>query len=177
MKRLAVLGLLFLFTGCIPIAMLRSPEPARGTAITAGGSLIFGSGSSQFAALPYLALARGDGDTELNLSAQFGVRAGLKQRISEGLSFDAGLTVPPFFLINNFTGLPLGIDAGVIWGIEGFYLSPRLQWLGFNIGNQTFSGLLYQVSLGYSQTEWITEFSSLFNSGGALFSVSAALRF
>lgn len=178
MKRFSALLGLVLFTGCIPLAMLRSPEPTKGTAVTAGGSLLFATGGSgQFAVLPYLALARGDGESEFNFSVQFGVRAGLKQRIGDGLSFDAGLTVPPFFLISNFTGLPLGIDAGIIWGLENFYVSPRLEWLGFNIGSQTFSGLLYQLSLGYAQPEWITEFSSLFNSGGAIFSVSAALRF
>ena len=77
--RALVWGLVLLLSACVPVAMLRPPEPARGLEVSAGGSLLnnpFG-GQNPVIALPYLAVAVGDGVLEYNFSVQWGLRGGV----------------------------------------------------------------------------------------------------
>jgi hypothetical protein len=94
--RLLVLLLSLLLAGCFPVAVLRSPEPVRGTELSLGGSLFpapIPYSRYPVWGLPYLGYAWGDGSTEFNLSAQIGPRFGVKQALAPGLSLDAGLTL------------------------------------------------------------------------------------
>lgn len=181
MKRILWLCcLVLLLSSCIPLAMLRPATPTRGTDITVGGSVLIPVGSgATVSGLPYLAFSRGDGDSEFNLSAQLGIRGGIKQKLSDGFSIDAGVTLPFLFLFPSSVGIPFAVDGALIIGLEPFYLSPRIQWLGFGINNSFASGFLYQVAAGYSDPAWIAEVGATFSGqgGGVLLGVSAGLRF
>ena len=160
--------------------MLRPAAPVQGTSITVGGSVLVPVGLSGGAGgLPYLAFARGDGDTEFNISAQLGIRGGIKQKLSDGFSIDAGVTLPFLFLFPSSVGIPIAVDGGVIIGLEPFYLSPRIQWIGFGINNSFASGFLYQVSAGISDPSWIAELGATFSppSAGVLLSISGGFKF
>jgi hypothetical protein len=115
--RALVWGLVLLLSACVPVAMLRPPEPARGLEVSAGGSLLnnpFG-GQNPVIALPYLAVAVGDGVLEYNFSVQWGLRGGVKLGLGPGLALDAGLTVPPAFGegADWSQGVPVVLDG---WG-------------------------------------------------------------
>jgi len=54
-KAVRALGLAFVLSGCLPVAMLRPPEPARGAGFSLGATLMpnpFG-GQSPVLLLPY----------------------------------------------------------------------------------------------------------------------------
>lgn len=74
--------------------------------------------------------------------------------------------------------MPLALDAGLLLGLGGVYLSPRVHWIGFQSQNTSVSGLLYQATLGYAEEGFLGEGSVLFNAqeGAVLFVVSAAVR-
>jgi len=177
---LSLLGLILL-SGCIPVAMLRPAAPENGSSFTVGGSAVvpLASGTIPGAiVLPYLAFARGDGETEFNLSAQLGLRGGIKQKIADGVSLDAGLTIPYILVSGGGTGTPLAIDGGIIVGVDQFYVSPRVQWIGFTVNNSLQGGVLYQVAAGYSDAGLIFELGGTFSGGGGvLLEISAAARF
>jgi hypothetical protein len=181
MKHLIWLGLGLLLSGCIPLAMMRPAAPVHGNDITVGASALIPvvTGSNTGGGfLPYLAFARGDGETEFNLSTQLGIRAGLKQKLTDGFSVDVGAVLPFLFLVTPTVGLPIILDGGLIIGLDAFYLSPRVQWLGFSINNSFASGLLYQVAAGFSDPGWIAEAGvTIVPGSGALITVSGGLRF
>ncbi|WP_027891967.1 hypothetical protein [Calidithermus chliarophilus] len=164
-------------SGCLPVSVLRTPEPVDGSSVSVGLSGVVSTGGGG-GVLPYLAFARGDGETEFNVSAQLGVRAGVKQRLEPGLSLDAGLTLPYVLFVPETVGIPVVVDVGLLAGLEAFYLSPRVQWVGFSVDGQAVSGWVYQLTGGYAFSTYVLELSYLgsFQGGGGLFSLSAAMR-
>jgi hypothetical protein len=178
--RALVVGLVLGLSGCVPVAMLRPPEPARGTEWSLGGTLLanpFG-GQSPVLLLPYLGYAQGDGVWEYNLSLQWGLRGGVKLGLAPGVALDAGLTLPPVLGegADWSQGVPVDLDGGVILGGGGYYLSPRLHLLG--VPGRGW-GLAYQLSAGVYGGEWLGEIGALggFGGAGVLLSLSAAWRF
>ncbi|MEN2982316.1 MAG: hypothetical protein ABDH20_07140 [Thermus sp.] len=171
-------ALVWLLAGCLPVAVLRSPEPVAGRSLVFGMSAVGAQGGAFL--LPYAAYAQGDGSTEYSFSLQLGLRAGLKQALFPGVALDLGLTLPPFV---GQEGLPLAADAGLLLGLGGFYLSPRVHWLGFSSQELNVSGLLYQATLGYAGEGFLGELGVLFvpreNQGATptFFSLSAGVRF
>lgn len=169
---LAVLALAL--AGCLPVAVLRTPEPVSGRSLAFGLSAVGVGGG--VALLPYAAYAEGDGQTEYNLSVQMGFRAGVKRALAPGFSLDMGLTLPPLL---GGDGVPLALDAGLLLGLGDVYLSPRVHWIGFQSQDTSVSGLLYQATLGYAGEGFLGEGSLLFSGqeGGLMLVVSAAARF
>lgn len=175
-----LLALGLLLSGCLPVAVLRTPEPVSGRGLALGFSGVGMQGGAVL--IPYAAYAQGDGQTEYNFSVQLGLRAGLKQALAPGFSLDLGLTLPPLLGNLGGEGVPLALDAGLLLGLGGFYLSPRVHWLGFASQELNVSGFLYQVTLGYAGEGVLGEAGVLFNpravgQEAALFSFSAGVRF
>lgn len=177
--RALALALALVLSGCLPVAMLRPPEPARGAGFSLGATLMpnpFG-GQSPVLLLPYLAYAEGDGTLEYNLSLQWGLRGGVKVGLAPGVALDAGLTLPPALGegADWSRGVPVVLDGGVILGGGGSYLSPRLHLLG--VPGEGW-GLAYQLSAGVYGGEWVGEVGLLggFGGSGVLLSLSAAWR-
>jgi hypothetical protein len=137
-------------------------------------------------ALPYLAVAVGDGVLEYNFSVQWGLRGGVKLGLGPGLALDAGLTVPPLFGADWSQGVPVVLDGGVILGGDGFYFSPRVHLIRaptFTWGGG-FTGwtwqTAWQASLGTYRRDWVAEVGALGGFGGngsLLIHLSAAWRF
>jgi hypothetical protein len=171
----ALAGLLFL-SACVPVAVLRTPQPVSGESLSVGLSGLFSNG--QGVVFPVAYYARGDGETEYNLSAQAGLRLGIKQRLTDSIGLDAGLTVPYVILSPGAAGTPLVLDLGLLIGVGNFYLSPRVDWIGFTAAGQTVSGLIYQFTGGYAFEDFLLELSYLnaFQGGGGLFSLSGAWK-
>ena len=164
--RALALALALVLPGCLPVAMMRPPEPARGAEFSLGATLMpnpFG-GQSPVLLLPYLAHAEGDGTLEYNLSLQWGLRGGVKVGLAPGVALDAGLTLPPALgeVADWSWGVPVVLDGGVILGGLGG------EW-----------GLAYQLSAGVYGGGWVAEVGALGAPGmsGVLFSLSAAWRF
>ena len=182
--RALVWGLVLLLTACVPVAMLRPPEPARGLEVSAGGSLLnnpFG-GQNPVIALPYLAVAVGDGVLEYNFSVQWGLRGGVKLGLGPGLALDAGLTVPPAFGegADWSQGVPVVLDGGAILGGDGFYFSPRVHLIGVPTSGGGSWGWAWQASLGTYRRDWVAEVGALGGfrgNGSLLIHLSAAWRF
>jgi hypothetical protein len=133
--RALVWGLVLLLTACVPVAMLRPPEPARGLEVSVGGSLFNNPFANRdeypIIPLPYLAVAFGDGELEFNFSIQWGLRGGVKLGLGSGLALDAGLTLLPFDEGQWSRGVPVVLDGGVILGGDGFISPPGFTSLGF----------------------------------------------
>jgi hypothetical protein len=184
--RALVWGLVLLLTACVPVAMLRPPEPARGLEVSVGGSLLNNPFANRdqypIMPLPYLAVAQGDGQVEFNFSIQWGLRGGVKLGLGPGLALDAGLTVPPLFGegADWSQGVPVVLDGGLILGGEGIYFSPRVHLIGVpGSGGGTWS-LVWQASLGTYRRDLVAEVGAMggfWYGGGFLFSLSAAWRF
>ncbi|MBW6394055.1 MAG: hypothetical protein ABWJ63_10340 [Thermus sp.] len=149
MRALALLALLL--AGCVPIAVLRSPEPVQGHVFTVGGS-VFPSSQGQYPvwAVPYLGYAGGNGFWELNLSVQGSPRVGGRLKLAPGLSLDGGLSL---LLTSRGSVAFRDVDVGLILGVDRFYFSPRLHALAY--GDR--SDLAFQVSLGYWGEGWVLE--------------------
>ena len=126
--RAPVWGLVLLLTACVPVAMLRPPEPARGLEASLGVSLFANPFASEnrdpVLPLPYLAVAQGDGQVEFNFSIQWGLRGGVKLGLGPGLALDAGLTVPPLFVADWSQGVPVVLDGGSSWAGRGSTFLP-----------------------------------------------------
>jgi hypothetical protein len=184
--RALVWGLLLLLTACVPVAMLRPPEPARGLEVSVGGSVLnnpFGE-QNPVIALPYLAVAFGDGELEYNFSVQWGLRGGVKLGLGPGLALDAGLTVPPAFGegADWSRGVPVVLDGGAILGGDGFYFSPRVLLIPVPTSSGSSWGwawqAAWQASLGTYRRDWVAEVGAMGGFGGGfLLSLSAAWRF
>lgn len=180
--RALVLAFALLLSGCLPVAMLRPPEPARGAEFSLGATLMPNPFANRdrypVLPLPYLAYAEGNGTLEYNLSLQWGLRGGVKVGLAPGVALDAGLTLPPALGegADWSQGVPVVLDGGVILGGGGYYLSPRLHLLG--VPGQGW-GLAYQLSAGVYGGGWVAEVGALGGPGltGVLFSLSAAWRF
>jgi hypothetical protein len=195
--RALVWGLVLLLTACVPVAMLRPPEPARGLEVSVGGSLFNNPFANRdeypIIPLPYLAVAFGDGELEFNFSIQWGLRGGVKLGLGPGLALDAGLTLLPF---DEGQWPFLDLDGGVILGGEGFYFSPRVHLIprvyisgyflpSFYIDWDTWY-LAWQASLGTYRQDWAAEIGILTRTlgfegagvdGGSRIYLSAAWRF
>jgi hypothetical protein len=176
MKKLVPLLTVLVLSGCVPVAVLRTPEVTSGQSLSFGLSALFSQG--QFGVIPVFSYAQGDGEREYNLSAQTGLRLGVKQRLADGLSLDAGTTVPYVIFSSDSTGIPLALDLGLLAGVEQFYFSPRVHLIGFVTNNQSFSGWIYQLTGGYAFEGFVLELSYLgsFQGSGSLFSISGAMR-
>jgi hypothetical protein len=176
MKRLFMAAvLLWGLVGCIPVSTLRDPRPAQGTQFTVGGSLAFSPGAEGgAAAVPLVAIARGDGQTEINATAQlFGGRLGLKQRLANDLSLDLGVTLP-LILPTNSNEWPIALDVGIIAGLGPVYISPRVLWMG-----SSSDSLGAQFSIGYATQGFIFEFSATGNGDfdSSILAFSGGIRF
>ncbi|GAB5602948.1 hypothetical protein FJNA_14730 [Thermus sp. FJN-A] len=178
--RIFAVALALFLSGCFPVAMLRTPEPARGAAFSLGATLMpnpFG-GQTTVLLLPYLGYAEGDGTWEYNLSLQWGLRGGVKLGLAPGVSLDGGLTLPLALGegADWSQGVPVVLDGGVILGGGGSYVSPRLHLIG--VPGKGW-GLAYQLSAGMYGGEWIGEVGAMGGPGmaGWLLSLSAAWRF
>lgn len=126
--RALALALALVLPGCLPVAMLRPPEPARGAEFSLGATLMpnpFG-GQSPVLLLPYLAHAEGDGTLEYNLSLQWGLRGGVKVGLAPGVALDAGLTLPPALgeVADWSWGVPVVLDGGSSWAGEATTSRP-----------------------------------------------------
>ena len=181
--RALIWGLVLLLTACFLVAMLRPPEPAKGLEVSAGGSLLnnpFG-GQDPVTALPYLAVAQGDGQVEFNFSIQWGLRGGVKLGLGPGLALDAGLTVPPLFGADWSQGVPVVLDGGAILGGDGFYFSPRVHLIRAPTPGGGSWGwawqAAWQASLGTYRRDWVAEVGALGGFGRLLVHLSAAWRF
>jgi hypothetical protein len=171
--------------------MLRPPEPARGLEVSVGGSLFanpsFGDppwGQNPVIALPYLAVAQGDGEVEYNFSIQWGLRGGVKLGLGPGLALDAGLTVPltvPLLFRERADWVPVVLDGGAILGGDGFYFSPRVLLIGvLTFGGGSWEVWAWQASLGTYRRDWVAEVGAMGGfrgDGGLLIHLSAAWRF
>ncbi|MEZ0348983.1 MAG: hypothetical protein ABWJ90_10850 [Thermus sp.] len=129
--RALLAGLLLFLAGCLPVAVLRDPEPVRGVAFSVGGSLFPSlSPGSQYPvwALPYVALAQGDGRWEWNLSLQWSLRLGGKVALAEGFSLDGGLSLWP----SGEGQRAFSADLGLLLGGGGgtFPLEATWPWTG-----------------------------------------------
>jgi hypothetical protein len=191
--RALVWGLVLLLTACFPVAMLRPPEPTKGLEVSAGGSLLNNPfeapfwGQNPVIALPYLAVAQGDGEVEFNFSIQWGLRGGVKLGLGPGLALDAGLTVPltvPLLFregVREGAGwVPVVLDGGAILGGDGFYFSPRVHLIGVPTSGGGSWGWAWQASLGTYRRDWVAEVGALGGfrgNGGLLIHLSAAWRF
>jgi hypothetical protein len=179
--RALVWGLVLLLTACVPVAMLRPPEPARGLEASLGVTLFanpFASGNRDpVLPLPYLAVAQGDGQVEFNFSIQWGLRGGVKLGLGPGLALDAGLTVPPLFVADWSQGVPVVLDGGAILGGDGFYFSPRVHLIGVPTPSGGSWGWAWQASLGTYRRDWVAEVGALGGLGRLLIHLSAAWRF
>jgi len=189
--RAMVWGLVLLLTACFPVAMLRPPEPARGLEVSVGGSLFanpsFGDppwGQNPVIALPYLAVAQGDGEVEYNFSIQWGLRGGVKLGLGPGLALDAGLTVPltvPLLFREGADWVPVVLDGGAILGGDGFYFSPRVLLIGvLTFGGGSWEVWAWQASLGTYRRDWVAEVGAMGGfrgNEGLLIHLSAAWRF
>jgi len=195
--RALVWGLVLLLTACVPVAMLRPPEPARGLEVSVGGSLFNNPFANRdeypIIPLPYLAVAFGYGELEFNFSIQWGLRGGVKLGLGPGLALDAGLTLLP---LDEGQWPFLDLDGGVILGGEGFYFSPRVHLIprvyisgyflpSFYIDWDTWY-LAWQASLGTYRQDWAAEIGILTRTlgfegsgvdGGSRIYLSAAWRF
>lgn len=173
--RVFLAAMALVLAGCLPVAVLRTPEPVSGRSLAFGLSAVGVEGGVVF--IPYAAYAQGDGQTEYNFSVQMGFRAGIKHALAPGFSLDMGLT-PPLLLGGG--GVLLALDAGLLVGLGDVYLSPRVHWIGlFQSQNTSVAGLLYQATLGYAGEGFLGEGSILFSGqqGGLVLVVSAAARF
>jgi len=184
--RALVWGLVLLLSACFPVAMLRPPEPARGLEVSVGGSLLNNSfgGQDPVTALPYLAVAQGDGQVEFNFSIQWGLRGGVKLGLGPGLALDAGLTVPltvPLLFREGADWVPVVLDGGAILGGDGFYFSPRVLLIGvLTFGGGSWEVWAWQASLGTYRRDWVAEVGAMGGfrgNGGLLIHLSAAWRF
>jgi hypothetical protein len=184
--RALVWGLVLLLSACVPVAMLRPPEPARGLEASLGASLFANPFANQdqypVLLLPYLAVAQGDGQVEFNFSIQWGLRGGVKLGLGPGLALDAGLTVPPLFGegADWSQGVPVVLDGGAILGGDGFYFSPRVHLIGVPTSGGGSWGWAWQASLGTYRRDWVAEVGALGGFGGngsLLIHLSAAWRF
>jgi hypothetical protein len=183
--RALVWGLVLLLSACVPVAMLRPPEPARGLEASLGVSLSANPFANQdpVRLLPYLAVAVGDGELEYNFSIQWGLRGGVKLGLGPGLALDAGLTVPPLFgeRADWSKGAPVVLDGGAILGGDGFYFSPRVHRIGIPTpGGGSWGVWVWQASLGTYRRDWVAEVGALGGFGGnegLLIHLSAAWRF
>lgn len=178
--RALVWGLVLLLTACVPVAMLRPPEPARGLEASLGVSLF--ANQNPVLLLPYLAVAQGDGQVEFNFSIQWGLRGGVKLGLGPGLALDAGLTVPPLFGegADWSQGVPVVLDGGAILGGDGFYFSPRVHLIGVPTSGGGSWGWAWQASLGTYRRDWVAEVGALGGfrgDGSLLIHLSAAWRF
>jgi hypothetical protein len=184
--RALVWGLVLLLSACVPVAMLRPPEPARGLEVSVGGSLFNNPFANRnqypIIPLPYLAVAQGDGQVEFNFSIQWGLRGGVKLGLGPGLALDAGLTLLP---LDWSRWAPVDLDGGVILGGEGFYFSPRVHLI--RVPTFTWGGstrwdwqTAWQASLGTYHRDWVAEVGAVGGFGGngsLLIRLSAAWRF
>lgn len=183
--RALVWGLVLLLSACVPVAMLRPPEPARGLEASMGVSLFanpFASGNRDpVLPLPYLAVAVGDGVLEFNFSIQWGLRGGVKLGLGPGLALDAGLTVPPLFVADWSQGVPVVLDGGAILGGDGFYFSPRVLLIPVPTSGGGSWGWAWQpawqAALGTYRRDWVAEVGALGGFGRLLIHLSAAWRF
>jgi hypothetical protein len=183
--RALVWGLVLLLSACVPVAMLRPPEPARGLEASLGVTLFanpFASGNRDpVLPLPYLAVAQGDGQVEFNFSIQWGLRGGVKLGLGPGLALDAGLTVPPLFGPDWSQGVPVVLDGGAILGGDGFYFSPRVHLIPVPTSGGGSWGWAWQpawqASLGTYRRDWVAEVGALGGFGRLLIHLSAAWRF
>jgi hypothetical protein len=181
--RALVWGLVLLLTACVPVAMLRPPEPARGLEASLGASLFANLFANQdqypVLLLPYLAVVVGDGVLEYNFSIQWGLRGGVKLGLGPGLALDAGLTVPPLFGADWSQGVPVVLDGGAILGGDGFYFSPRVHLIGVPTSGGGSWGWAWQASLGTYRRDWVAEVGALGGfrgDGSLLIHLSAAWR-
>jgi hypothetical protein len=185
--RALVGGLVLLLTACVPVAMLRPPEPARGLEVSVGGSLFNNPFANRnqypIMPLPYLAVAFGDGELEYNFSVQWGLRGGVKLGLGPGLALDAGLTLLP---LDWSRWAPVDLDAGVILGGDGFYFSPRVHLIGVPTSGGGSWEWAWQASLGTYRQDWAAEIGILTRTlgfegfgvdGGSRIYLSAAWRF
>lgn len=91
------LGLAFVLSGCLPVAMLRPPEPARGAGFSLGATLMtnpFG-GRSPALLLPYLAYQLSGVSTVGRGSGRWGFSEGLIRGCSSASPPPGGLEPPP----------------------------------------------------------------------------------
>jgi len=178
MKKAAIaasVALLFLLTGCLPVASLQMARPLNGHGVTFGLTAVTGIGDQpSVAALPYVAYAWGNGSTEFSVSTQVGLRGGVKQQIASGVSIAGGLTIP--WLIFS-EGMSFTADAALLYEpTPGLTLAGRgmYAYLGAELGNAWLGG----ASLTYAYQGWLFEGGLLFSQEGRpLFSVSAAYHF
>ncbi len=150
-----LVALILCVAGCAPIAVLRPPDPVRGQVFTVGGSVFpnpYGHGQYPVWAVPYLGYAGGDGTWEFNFSIQWSIRVGGKLKLAPGLSLDGGVSFLPES--DAWFG---DVDLGLILGMDGFYLSPRLHALGNRDQYRSRTDLAFQVSLGYWGEGWAVE--------------------
>ncbi len=131
--RALVVGLVLGLSGCVPVAMLRPPEPARGTEWSLGGTLSanpFG-GRSPVLLLPYLGYAQGDGVWEYNLSLQWGLRGGVKLGLTPGVAWMRASPSRPFWARGRTgaRGCPWTWTGGSSWAGEGTTSRPgSISW-------------------------------------------------
>ncbi|MDW8426877.1 MAG: hypothetical protein RMK51_13180 [Meiothermus sp.] len=158
---------------------LRTPEVARERELLLGATYVAVPNNAGGIILPHALVAFGNGQVEFNFSTQLGLRSGMKVALEPGAALDFGLSFPFIILV---PGIPLSLDAGLIWGADGFYFSPRLIWVGFQSGLSSIpssGGFLYQANLGYYRDFFLGELGLLgaFNTSGLFFSFSAGVRF
>lgn len=176
--RALALALALVLPGCLPVAMLRPPEPARGAEFSLGATLMpnpFG-GQSPVLLLPYLAHAEGTGPWSTTSPSSGASGAGSRWAWPRGWPWTrASPSRPPWARWRTGAGVPVVLDGGHP-GRGGYYLSPRLHLLGV-LGGEW--GLAYQLSAGVYGGGWVAEVGALGAPGmsGVLFSLSAAWRF
>jgi len=175
----ATVALLFLLSGCLPVASLQMARPLNGHGVTFGLTAVVGNGDQpSVAALPYVAYAWGNGSTEFSVSTQVGLRGGVKQQVASNVSIAGGLTIPWLIFSQGAQGgLPFTADAALLYEpTPGLTLAGRgmYAYLGAELGNTWLGG----GSVTYAYQDWLFEGGLLFSQEGRpLFSVSAAYHF
>lgn len=175
---LIALALSALLTACLPVANLQVAEPVDGQQIVVGltGVTALSSDSPGVGAMPYLAYAWGNGNTEFSISTQIGLRGGVKQKVADGFSVAGGLTLPWAIFTDGSTGLPFTADVALLADVApGVTVAGRGMYAYMaDLGNVWLGG----ASLLYRQGPWMFEGGFLMGQDGSpLLSLSAAYGF
>ncbi|WP_457638110.1 hypothetical protein [Oceanithermus sp.] len=141
-----MLFLAAMLAGCLPVASLQTAEPVSGSQVSLGLTAVAGASANGLSvgALPYLACAWGNGNTEFSLSTRAGLRGAVKQKLAPNFSVAGGLTIPWLIFSGNWgDGLPFTADAAMLYdatpkltlALRGMYA-----YLGAELGNALAGG-------------------------------------
>ncbi len=174
---LIALALSALLTACLPVANLQTAEPIDGQEIVVGATgIAMISDEVAGGGLPYLAYVWGNGETEFSVSTQIGLRGGLKQKVADGFSVAAGITLPWVLFFDREAGFPFTADVALLADVDPkITVSGRAMFVNLADLGQTWLG---GASVLYREDRWMFEGGFLIGQDGVPFlNVSVAYGF